>query len=245
MFEISLDFSFPGGLPQFVTPGGGTTVMVDVAANTAAPQPNTGQLLVDSGGGFQSIPMNELAPNSYEAVFPPTPCGESVNYYFAVGTTSGGTITEPSDAPVSTFNTISGTSFVMQFADDAETDPGYSVSGSVTDGEWERGMPISNAVCDRGNPGADGDGSGQCWLTDNSSANSCNSDVDNGTTILTSPVLDASGETFVSYWRWFDNTAGSNPNTDTMTVQISNDGGSSWAHMETIGPVAQASGGWF
>ncbi|MDP7400513.1 MAG: hypothetical protein QF351_01260, partial [Phycisphaerales bacterium] len=90
------------------------------------------------------------------------------------------------------------------------------------------------------------DGSGICFLTDNSSAGNCNSDVDDGQTILTSPALDASAPgSVISYSRWFNNAVGASPNQDTMFVQVSGDGGLSWVGLEVVGPVAEADGGWY
>ena len=121
----------------------------------------------------------------------------------------------------------------------ASTRRGYPARGRG------RGVPISNAVCDRGNPGTDGDGSGQCYLTDNSSGNNCNSDVDNGTTILTSPTLDASTDPTVKYWRWFSNTFGSTQNQDIFVVEASDNTGATWSTVEIVGPATQNNGGWF
>ena len=107
-------------------------------------------------------------------------------------------------------------------------------------------MPV---VCNRGDPGNDGDGSGSCWLTDNSSASSCNSDVDDGTTTLTSPALDGSAAgASLSYWCWYDNTGsgtGADPGNDVFVVEISGDNGGSWSTLEVVGPSdSRSSGGW-
>ena len=66
-------------------------------------------------------------------------------------------------------------------------------------------MPAGDGT--RGDPSADGDGSGACYLTDNVAGNS---DVDDGTTISLSHVMDAVGSgtgvvSMVSYDRWYSN----------------------------------------
>jgi uncharacterized protein (DUF2141 family) len=59
-------------------------------------------------------------------------------------------------------------------------------------------------------------------------------DVDGGTTTLTSPAFDATNpETRVSYWYWYSNNQGSNPNEDSMPVQVSADG-TNWVQVELI-----------
>jgi hypothetical protein len=201
---------------------------------------------VDSGGGFVSYPMNEISAGIYEAVFPAVPCGTEIAYYFSVQTPRG-QATAPAGAPGSSFSATAATAITPTFSDDFQTNQGWTVSTTATDGPWERAVPILNTVCDRGNPGADGDGSGLCYVTDNSSANGCNSDVDNGSTTLTSPILDASapGDVHVSYWRWFSNVAGDSPNQDTFLVQVSDNGGGTWTSLEVVGPVTEAGGGWF
>ncbi len=246
--EISLiAFDFPSGLPEMVAPGGGTSVPVNVSSVTENPVPGTGKLFLDSGGGFVEIAMDEITANSYDAVFPATPCGSAVSFYFSADTDGGNTATWPSDAPLSVFSTISGTGSATTFSDDFQSNLGWSVSTTALDGPWERAVPIPNSTCLRGNPGSDADGSGLCYVTDNSSANGCNSDVDDGATVLTSPILDASAAgTFINYWRWYDNTFGNNPNQDIFLVEISDNGGSTWKTLEIVGPGgAESNGGWF
>lgn len=245
MFEYAVTFTFPSGLPALIAPSGGTTVPVEVEALTAIPEPGSGRLHVDTGGGFSVLFMNELAPNVYEAVFPAVPCGAQVSFYFSVQTTLGLTLTDPPGAPASVYTALAAANLVPSFADDFQTDQGWTVDSSSADGPWERGVPIPTSICDRGNPGSDGDGSGQCYLTDNSSANNCNSDVDDGSTTLTSPVMDASGDSYLTYRRWYSNTVGNSPFQDVFVVEVSGNGGASWVNLETVGPDGpEVDGGW-
>ncbi len=108
-----------------------------------------------------------------------------------------------------------------------------------------RGVPVGGG--DRGDPPTDADGSGACFLTDNVDGNS---DVDSGQTVLTSPAIDGAfaepGYLVLSYWRWYSNTAGDSPNQDTFVVQVSNNNGSSWVDLETVGPGGtEVQGGWY
>jgi hypothetical protein len=136
---------------------------------------------------------------------------------------------------------VVATGITNVFSDNFETNQGWSVSGDATDGQWDRGTPVGGG--DRGDPPTDYDGSGQCYLTDNVDDNS---DVDGGTTILTSPTFDLSaGDAQINYARWYNNIAGDSPNADTMFVLISNNSGLSWVRVEQVGPVSQASGGWY
>jgi hypothetical protein len=127
------------------------------------------------------------------------------------------------------------------FADNFNTNMGWTVSGNALDGQWQRAVPAGGG--DRGDPPTDYDGSGFCYVTDNADGNS---DVDDGTTILTSPTLDFStNDTKVSYARWYSNDAGDNPHADIFEVYLSSNNGASWVLAETVGPVEESSGGWF
>ncbi len=244
----SLVFTFPKGLPAVIAPEGGTSVRVVVSADLGMPAPGTGTVHISVGGGtFVPSAMAENAPNDYEAVFPAVDCGAVVEFFFTAETTSGLTVSSPTMAPQQLYAALVAQSVVAVFDDDFESDQGWTVSGTATDGQWDRGVPMGLATCDRGNPGSDGDGSGQCYLTDNSAAGACNSDVDGGWTILTSPILDASDpDTVISYRRWYSTTFGNNPFQDVMDVEVSDDGGSIWTTLETVGPDGrEVDGGWF
>jgi len=134
------------------------------------------------------------------------------------------------------------------FEDSFDTDTGWIISGPAIEGRWQRAIPNNG---DRGDPAedAEADGNGFCYVTDNNNAGDDNSDVDGGETILTSPVLDASGSAsetaFISYYRWYSNDFGASPNEDIFVVDISNDGGATWVNLETVGPAGPGtSGGW-
>ena len=240
-----LEFAYPSGRPELVDPSGGDTFTVEVTGFAGIPQSGTGVLHVDRGNGFEAFPMTEVAANVYEAVFPATNCGSEVRYYVSAQATDGTTINSPSNAPQVAYTVLSGDGIQVTASDDFETNRGWSVAGDATDGQWERGIPAGDG--NRGDPPVDGDGSGQCYLTDNVSGNS---DVDGGATVLTSPALNGAAvdgvATFVSYYRWYSNDLGNAPASDVMDVEISNDNGETWTLLERVGPGgSEVSGGWF
>ncbi len=246
-----IDFDFPNGLPEFLNPQG-DSILVSVAGTAGAElEPGTATLHYSDRGGFQSVPMSPIGGNLFDAVFPAVECGALVKFYFSAETTQGEMVLNPLLAPDEVYTAIVATSQESIFIDDFELDLGWSATfdDDLSDGKWERAVPIAHSVCDRGNPGSDADESGMCYVTDNDLA-TCDSDVDNGTTILTSPILDASDSTpFIRYWRWYDNTGsggGINPGEDVMIVEVTDNAGASWVELETVGPTGpEAEGGWF
>lgn len=228
----SLAFEYPDGRPEQVLPAGGTIMRVRVvtASGSAQHQPGTGVLHVDRGSGFESFPMNDLGNDLYEAVFPEAPCGTVVEYYVSAETTAGNEHTDPPNAPTTTFAALSAADLIITFEDDFETNQGWAVENiNLTDGAWQRGDPAGDGS--RGDPTADFDGSGQCFVTDNASGNS---DVDGGPTRLISPVFDlgTQPEAAVSYARWFWNDDG---DIDRLDVHISNNNGTTWTLVESVG----------
>jgi hypothetical protein len=237
-----LEFEFPDGLPELSSPSGATTVRVNVLPLTGEPEPDTGVLFWDNGGGVVEIPMTQISENEYEVAFPAEDCGTQLTYYFGADATSGFQQLWPIGAPELRFSGVAATGEEIAVSDNFETDMGWTVSGDAATGHWERGLPIGGGT--RGDPPTDGDGSGQCFVTENGEGNT---DVDDGTTTLTSPVFDASGDNvFVGYHRWYSNTFGSDPENDIFEVEVSDDGGATWANLETVGPSGpEVDGGWF
>ena len=240
----TINFAFPSGRPEFVSPAGGVAFTVEVEPVSGNPQPGSGTLYVDSGSGFQSYAMNEISSNVYEVDFPATDCGTVLRYYFSASDDQSNLQFSPRSAPDITYTAISGILVNTPFEDNFETSTGWTGSGDATDGQWSIGIPVGGG--DRGDPPTDGDGSGRCLLTDNVDGNS---DVDGGSTIATTPVFDASTgsgeEAIISYYRWYSNDAGDNAQADIFEVEVSNNGGSTWTNLETVGPTGpEAQGGW-
>jgi hypothetical protein len=72
-------------------------------------------------------------------------------------------------------------------------------------------------------------------------------DVDGGRTTLTSPTFAVNNQfvATLSYWRWYSNNTGANPGADVFRVEISNNNGSTWTPVETVGPTGpETQGGW-
>jgi len=232
--ELSLiDFNYPNGLPSSIDPAGGTSFIVEVAGVSASPQPGTGVLHVNTGGGFEAFPMNEITDNVYEAVFPSSTCGDTVEFDVSVETTDGDEVTDPADAPSTAFQTVSATGIDIALEDDFESDMGWTVQNiDLEDGQWMRGFPEGAG---RGAPESDFDGSGRGYFTDTAPGNS---DVDGGPTRLTSPVLDLSdgADYRVSYARWFTND---DRDADRLLVEVSDDNGATWALVESVGHAGE------
>jgi choice-of-anchor B domain-containing protein len=130
--------------------------------------------------------------------------------------------------------------------DDFTFDLGWTVSGA-SGNPWERGEPVgTNLFGAQSNPDIDvnGDCRDQAYVTDNGGGQAGSNDVDNGNTVLTSPVFDGTQflNPYVNYYRWFYNAGGQgNPN-DTLTVKISN--GVTTATLETVLNNTTGNGTW-
>jgi hypothetical protein len=235
-----LDFNYPSGRPDIISPSGGVAFVVEVIGVAGDPEPGTGLLHVDSGSGFQAFPMNEISDNVYEANFPATACGTSLRYYVSAETTTNTVATDPQGAPAAFYSAVSATGGNVVFADTYNTDQGWTVvNEGLTDGAWQRATP--HGAGDRGDPTSDANDSGTlCFVTDNATGNS---DVDGGPTRLVSPVLDLStGSSHVfSYQWWFTND---DQDIDRLTVQISNNGGTTWTQVASYQGDPLASGQW-
>ncbi len=116
------------------------------------------------------------------------------------------------------------------YEDDFAIDYGWTVSGDAARGIWERGEPDGTTYNgDQCNPDFDvSDDTGNlCFVTGNGGGGAGDDDVDNGMTILTSPVMDLSdyNTPVLSFSYWFFNDGGggnSEPPNDALTVVVSN-----------------------
>ena len=215
-----------------------TESAVSIVAGAEPPNDSTATLHHRGDfGAFDETPLVDLG-GAFTATLPTFTCLQSPEYYISVESTSGVEVVYPSGAPGELLTSVVASDVAIAFDDNGETDPGWTTSGSASDGQWDRGIPANGG---RGDPPADADGSGQCWLTDNVAGNS---DVDNGNVILTSPILETPGDGWnLSYWRWFSNDFGAAPSEDIFVVEWSAVGSSVWSLLEQVGPLG-ASGGW-
>ncbi len=231
-----------GDLPELAQPGEPVDISVRIREGIES-------LVVDSptlhyrydDGEFRSLPLLHVEGELYSGQLPSPYCDATVEFYVTAEGTESGLVSLPGSAPTKTLGFEIGSIDNSAYFD-FETADGWTVQSdlNLTDGEWMRGIPVD---CNRGDPPADFDGSGQCFLTDNAALPNCNSDVDGGTTWLISPVIDATqGDTVISYAVWYTNNVGANPNQDVMLVEITNDMGLNWYEADRLGPVSAA--GW-
>jgi murein tripeptide amidase MpaA len=232
-------------LPARISPDGTTSLALTIAAGRESYTPGSALLYYrfNPTSTFQPTPLDPLGGDAFEATFPPGPCGGTIEYYFVAQGDAGGTVRSPCGAPAATYAAEAVFS-ETPFADDFEADLGWTVydSPGLTAGSWQRGIPVGGG--DRGDPPTDADGSGRCYLTGNADGDS---DIDGGSTILTSPLMDAlHPEAVLSYYRWYDNMYGADPGNDIFYIEVSDDGGATWVSLENVGPSGpEVSGGWF
>jgi choice-of-anchor B domain-containing protein len=249
-----LTFAFPGGAPTLIGPGGGT-VQFTVTEETAGDlQAGTVKFNYSTGGSFTAVNATSLGGGLYQATMPSVPCGSPIDFYVSAKSTDNVTWTDPPAGPTQVYQAVAAYGVVVDSEDTMETATAWQVNlaadltgfSTATTGTWTRVNPIGTAA----QPEDDHTVAGTfCWVTQQGVAGGGvgDADVDGGATSLRSPVLDASGlnDPHISYWRWYSNNQGANPGTQTMTVDISNNGGSSWTLLETVGPTGNdAVGGW-
>jgi len=196
----ALRIELPDGPPASVAPGIPTPFAVEITPIEETVVPGGALLHYRfDGGAYATTELTSLGNNHYEAVIPRAVCDDVPEFYVTAEGDAGTTVTEPLDAPTSAFIATVGVTTVI-FADDYESDLGWTVTNAAIDGFWERGVPVNEG---RGDPPADYDGSGQCYVTENTATYPA-SDVDAGSTTLTSPVIDLSGGGVIHYAVWLN-----------------------------------------
>jgi hypothetical protein len=246
---IPVTMSFPSGLPTELASGLATDFDVEINAGDETLTP--GSALVSyryDGGSFVDVPLVSQGGDLYTATLPAAQCADQPEFHVSVVGSLSGLVRSPSSGE---YTAIVGTAVpVADF--DFEVGTGWTVASDValTAGAWDLGIPVDGG---RGDPATDADGSGACYLTQNNLGplNDGNSDVDGGETRLRSPIFDLTGivDPVISYSRWFSNDLGDNPQTNTMTIEMSDDAGTNWVVVEVVGPTTgsanpEVSGGW-
>ncbi|UCG31593.1 MAG: M28 family peptidase [Phycisphaerales bacterium] len=211
----TLDFVYPDGLPEYVSPSGGTSFAVEVVGiGTEVPQEGTGVFHYDAGLGWQTVPMTEVSPNVYEAVFPAAACGEEIAYYVSAEAVGGQPYTDPRQAPTVSYSAVAGYGFTVYLEEPLDSDPGW-----ITEGQWAFGVPTGGGGA-YGGPDPTSGHTGDYVYGYNLSGDYTNSMQE---THLTSQAIDCTGlyQGRLSFWRWL---GVEQPSYDHAYVRISNNG---------------------
>ena len=231
-----VSISYPDGIPTNISTSG-ADIAVDVSV---AGDGNVSSVEMDyafAGSGSSGTVTASYGGGVWTATLPASPlCPDSVQFGFTVNLNSGEQFSDNAGPYTATVN--DGFDVAASWNGNSSSGWTFGVAGDTAiDGQWDRGTPSGGG--DRGDPSNDADGSGGCFLTDNVDGNS---DVDDGITTLVSPVFDASSidDPIVSYRRWYSNDNGADPNNDSMPIEMSNNGGSTWTLLEDVSENANA-----
>jgi len=207
-----------------------------VAAGTL--NPDSVFVRYSTGGGENTLVMSSTGnPDEYEAMIPAQPGGTYVDYYIVAEDTEGNRAAHPAGAPDEVHSFFVGT-ITTVVNHDFESDQGWTVGDTDDDaatGIWERCDPQATEAQPEDDhtpdPGAN------AYITHCAAgAGQGTYDVDGGKTTLFSPVFDLSTypNASVRYYRWYSNDTGASPETDDWLVDVSDDGGSTWARIDSL-----------
>ncbi|MEO1007394.1 MAG: GC-type dockerin domain-anchored protein [Planctomycetota bacterium] len=222
----TIGLSLVSEVPGVLDPGAELGIAVEVVEGDET-LVGTPTIFYDvEGAGFVSAAMTADG-DQWIFDLPAAQCDFLPQFYVeALG--SGGTqVSIPPLGAIEPFSVDRVGTFEVAASYDFEDAAGWDVADtSVAFGSWEAGVPVDGG---RGDPSADFDGSGAAFVT----GNLATEDLDGGPTVLTSPVIDLSnapGDSEISYARWFFNDDGD----DFLTIEVSDDGGSSWTLLESV-----------
>jgi hypothetical protein len=185
--------------------------------------------------------MQAISPDAYEATFPPSICGQELQYYVSAETAAGASRSDPCSAPTAAFHARSASSTILFFADDFQASQGWTMGpDTASSGFWVIASPVGTEYQPNVDHSIVG---GKCLLTgQNIAFQNGTGDVDAGTVVATSPVFDlSSGDAVVSYYRWYAEAFVDDDPQDGFLAQISNDDGASWMTIESL---STGMGGW-
>ena len=218
----AITIHLPDGAPEVLTPGVATGFDVEITDGDETYVPGSGLLHYRyEGGTYGTLPLASLGGNLYQATLPAAGCGADPEFYVSAQGSGGTTVFSPTDAPGNAYTAVVGT-LTLIIHDNFENDLGWTTAiVGATSGQWQRGVPVNDSSWDY-DPVSDSDGSGKCFLTQNEMGNT---DVDNGSVQLISPVLNMMGGGITisyDYYLYLTDTSGS---VDMLKVEISNNGG--------------------
>jgi Zn-dependent metalloprotease len=190
------------------------------------------------GGMWHAVTMTPLGGENYRGAIPTPPGGGPVDYYLTASDAGQRTAASPEDAPVSTHTFYAG-NLTTVFADDFETDQGWTSQTSAPSGRWMRVDPNGTPDPDyptffyQGEDDHTANAGRFAWVTGDTTAglDPGAADVDGGCVTLLSPKIDLSAlaNARLEYWRWFTDETRYD---DTLFVEVSGDDGATWTELE-------------
>lgn len=230
----ALRFEWVDEPPTTIPPGVSSGFTVRIVSVGETVDPSSAQLFarVDDAP-FAAINLTPLGDDLFAVALPAVPCQATLEYYLSAAGNGGTVVTEPLNAPASTLLSTAVIRSTL-FEDDFETDQGWDIEGGdSTSGRWSRVVPVGT----REQPGFDfSPNEGRvCYITGQHFGGVDGSnDVDGGPMLLTTPVISLpTSDAEVSYARWFSASHVGMP--DSLIVEVSRDGGSTWRTVEVVG----------
>lgn len=183
----------------------------------------------------------QYAAGRYLALIPPQSEGTMVHYSIeAFDSVAGRWVEFPPGAPEGDAYAFLVGRYVSLHLDELESPAGWTAGAAgddATAGLWEWGEPQATFNGWRGvQPGSDRSPTGVACFVTGASAGAfvSDNDVDGGRTTLLSPVYDLSvlRRPVIRYHRWYSNNLGEDPRGDRWRVEVTGDGGATWAVVE-------------
>jgi len=190
---------------------------------------------------WQEIAMTLSTGDTYTAGIPGANPNTLIDFYILTEDGVGLTVTDPVGGPDTVHNLYITERIYTHDAEDP-ADPDWVIGDAgdtASGGVWERDDPVGVYYDNGGfwiqpeddttiDPGV------KCFVTGNSDTSFGVDDVDGGCTTLYSPTFDLGDAqmAFVTYWRWY--SEGGFSTDDVFTVDVSGDGGETWAPLEVV-----------
>ena len=220
--------------PQYVNPTGGTTVDVVIAPqNGQVLNPASAKMVVTAAGSSTNVNLASLGANNFRGTFPAVTCTQIVSYQFEIATAAGAVTNDTTNRTA--LSAVGEAVVVDQNFEAASGWVGGVAGDTATGGVWTRVDPVGTTAQPEDDHSAIG---AQCWITGQGTVGggAGAADVDGGLTTLLSPNFDLTGldEPTLEYWYWYSNNLGGAPNADSMPIEISANGGTTWTLVEDV-----------
>ncbi len=251
---IELAFAYPDGVPGMVPPNETTDFAITLTATGDTIVPDSEQLFVSiNDGPFNPSSLVHESGNDYTGTLPSAQCADKLDFYVSAELSGGLTLTDPATAPGATYAVVAAEGTTIDAQETMETAVDGEVLGwtvisdpSLTTGEWEAIVPMATFFNGAlANPSQDATQDGSiAYVTENPpfiNAPAADSDVDHGPTYLLSPTIDLDGsDAFISFSAWvYNNSIGVH---DILSVQVSNNNGSTWTTVQSLDDTGGAWG---